>query len=162
MTHKHQVLHQAATMQLSQVLYVRANEASIQQVVHIKFSAADLVAHVEQLRPFVRKHFEWVYDRKLPMKVPLQWKDIVSGHFDVWRQLNDPVVARHSAAFSALRAKFPEDAAFKPATEGTSRVWHAYHNDDICKEWAKLAKGPSWPVRSIKTEQQVRGVVARQ
>ena len=158
--HKHQVLHQAATLQVRQVLYVRADETSIQQVVHITFSTADLVAHVASLLPFVRRYLRWVYDRneKMEAYVPRRWKDVVDSHFQVWRQLNDPVVARHGAAITSMREKFG-DAFFVPkrVNDHTGLVWSGRtttrEGDDA---WRKLAKGPWWPVRSIKTEQQVR------
>ena len=138
-------------MQVADVLYVRASETEVVQVVAIKFSRQRLQGHVELLDRFAREYFMWAHEKKSPV-VPGPWKDIVAGHLSMWLALKAVIDQRDEKSCKAMAA---EHADLFQEQDGRISL-RPGRVDAAMRCWQQQPRAACWPVKVIKFIAQVR------
>ncbi len=141
-------------MHVTDVLYVRATETTIRQVVWIVFTPGQLVEHVKTLKPFATKYFGSMHQEPPTVpRLPDMWRDIAKGHANMWRAVYAPILRRDKHAQATMLAKFPQLFCERNGH-------HEFHTDNdmihsAARLWKTLDPAPFWPSRAIKTLVQV-------
>jgi hypothetical protein len=140
-------------MQVQFVLYVRATETEIVQVVLVSFSRMHLAGHVAVLKPFAIKYFGWAHGLSTTNNIPPAWQTIVTGHHAVWRSLLDPVLHRDKQAVDTIMEACPHYVV--TSSQQRHLCDDARRLATALRHWDKLQRAPMWPVKSVKFIAQV-------